>query len=94
MSKSHGQSQAAKHVKETASDAAGAAETLAGNIQQVASNTAEHLGDLASDLFDQGQDKASEVLETVSEHVQKNPGSSLLMAAGIGFLVGALLTKK
>jgi ElaB/YqjD/DUF883 family membrane-anchored ribosome-binding protein len=84
----------AEHLKETAADSADAADTLAGHIQQFASDTAEQVGQVASDLIERGEEKANEVLERAGEHVQEHPGSSLLIAAGIGFLIGTLMTQK
>ena len=61
----------------------------------VAKEAAKEKYDVAKDKVRYGYDKAKKDLdhltEDVNEYVRDNPGKSVLMAAGIGFVLGLLL---
>jgi ElaB/YqjD/DUF883 family membrane-anchored ribosome-binding protein len=75
-------------VKEQAASVAEQAGSIAGNVQQMASDAADRVRETASDVLAQGKARASDAMESVGDRVHEYPGSSLLVAAGIGFLVG------
>ena len=78
--------QAVGHVRDQASH-------VAGKISDAASQSYEHLRDTASDYYQQGREKAQHWQEAVEDYVTERPIKSLLIAAGIGALLGVLWKK-
>jgi ElaB/YqjD/DUF883 family membrane-anchored ribosome-binding protein len=66
------------------------AASMAGNIRDAATEQYEHLRDTASEYYDQGRRKAQEWQQGLEEYVQEQPIKSLLIAAGVGMLLGIL----
>jgi ElaB/YqjD/DUF883 family membrane-anchored ribosome-binding protein len=48
----------------------------------------ERARDTAAEYWEQGRAKAEEVTETVQTRVRENPMAAVLIAAGVGFLIG------
>lgn len=80
-----------------------AKENIDSNVNHI-SNKASHLvhegKKLAEDLYEDGikkidvaQKNAEEFSDELLEHVRENPLKSVLISAGIGFLLSALLKK-
>lgn len=66
--------------------------------KQKAEDIYKNAKDLAVNMYEEGKKKLSEVgteqcMKDLSAKVKENPLSSLLIAAGIGFLASALLKK-
>ena len=74
---------AASQVREQASQ-------VAGKISDAATQTYEHFRDTASDYYQQGREKAQHWQEEVENYVQDQPIKSLMIAAGVGVLLGIL----
>jgi ElaB/YqjD/DUF883 family membrane-anchored ribosome-binding protein len=74
---------AVSQLREKASD-------MAGSIRDAASEQYEHLRDTASEYYDQGRRKAQEWQQGLEQYVQDQPIKSLLIAAGVGMLLGIL----
>jgi ElaB/YqjD/DUF883 family membrane-anchored ribosome-binding protein len=74
---------AVNSVKETASN-------VAGKISDVASQSYDRFRDTASEYYQSGREKAQHWQEEVENYVQEQPIKSLLMAAGVGVLLGIL----
>lgn len=70
---------------------------LGANKLNAAKNKAEQLYNSAKengeDLISQAKDKIGEFEQTMNQHVRKNPGKSVLFAAGIGFILAQLLRR-
>jgi ElaB/YqjD/DUF883 family membrane-anchored ribosome-binding protein len=73
----------------------GTGSTLAQGFQEAgqaarryASEGVEKVRDTATDYWEQGRAKAEEVTETVQNRVRENPMGAILIAAGVGFLIG------
>lgn len=88
-------------VKETASRAKVVAKEKASRASEVAKEKAGRAGEVAKekygvavDSMKQGYDKVHKDLgkltDDVNEYVRHNPGRSVLMAAGLGFVIGLL----
>ena len=79
---------ATSKVKERAGQATTKVKEKAGQV----SVAAKERYDVAAERARQGYDKARKDLDTltqdVNEYVRDNPGKSVLIAAGIGFLIG------
>ena len=74
--------------------------TRKANISDAASDLLNEGKKLASDIYEDGMDKMSEAQRTAKEYsdellvsVQKNPLTSVLIAAGVGFILSSLLRK-
>jgi ElaB/YqjD/DUF883 family membrane-anchored ribosome-binding protein len=71
----------------------GAQET-AGKWTHKVQDNLESLTDTASGYAKQGREKAEALGRTVSGQVQERPVSALLLAAGLGFLLGVFLLRR
>jgi ElaB/YqjD/DUF883 family membrane-anchored ribosome-binding protein len=60
--------------------------TLAASVKRLAS---EQIGTSVDDV----QDKAKEKVDDLEGMIRRNPSQSALIAAGVGFLVGLILTR-
>ncbi len=74
---------AVSQVKETASN-------VAGKIGDAATQSYEHIRDTATDYYQQGREKAQHWQEEVENYVHEQPIKALLMAAGVGVLLGII----
>jgi ElaB/YqjD/DUF883 family membrane-anchored ribosome-binding protein len=77
-------------VASTVSQLRDKAADMAGNIRDKASEQYEHLRDTAGEYYEQGRRKAQEWQHGLEEYVQEQPIKSLLIAAGVGMLLGIL----
>jgi ElaB/YqjD/DUF883 family membrane-anchored ribosome-binding protein len=50
--------------------------------------------DTASDYMQKGKEQVSAMGDTLHDQIQDRPMSSVLIAAGVGFLLGVLLTRR
>jgi ElaB/YqjD/DUF883 family membrane-anchored ribosome-binding protein len=92
--KSHAVNRVHDTVREMKDTAVENAESTADTVKRVASDTADAVRERAADLMDHGKAKASEAADQVVDHVKEHTGSSLLIAAGIGFLLGLVLLRR
>lgn len=76
-------------------ESAGRAKEVAKEKAAQASETAKETYGVAVDNIKQGYDRVhkdmGKLTEDVNEYVRDNPGRSILIAAGLGFAIGALL---
>jgi ElaB/YqjD/DUF883 family membrane-anchored ribosome-binding protein len=87
-------SRAVNRVHEMTDTAADGAETVADTVKRVASDTADAVRERASDMLEDGNARASDAADQVAEHVKEHAGSSLLIAVGIGFLLGMIFGRR
>jgi ElaB/YqjD/DUF883 family membrane-anchored ribosome-binding protein len=90
-----------KHLKNEAASVAEHASALAQDVRDLGhaakrtvSDSADALRETANDYLEQGKTKAREAGEMVQEKVGEKPITSLLVAASIGFLIGALWVRR
>lgn len=83
------------------SHAGGAGSTIAQGFQdagqaarRMASEGVEKVRDTATEYWEQGRAKAEEVTETVQNRVRENPMAAILIAAGVGFLIGMACARR
>ncbi len=76
------------------------AENVKAHVGEAASDLLNEGKKLASELYSEGLNKVNEAEETIKtysdellKNVQKNPLTSVLIAAGVGFLLSAILKK-
>ena len=63
---------------------------VGGQVGDMAREQYEHLRESAQDYFEQGRAKAEEWTGNVESYVQEQPMKALLIAGGIGLLLGFL----
>ena len=74
---------AATQVKENIRD-------MGGQVRDAAQEKFDDLKQQASDYYDQGRDRAMEWEKNLEQYVQEQPIKSLLIAGGVGMLLGFL----
>jgi len=96
-SQKQGQDQAAggnaagvQQLKDTAAQVGQQVKDVAGQYRDQAREQYDNLRQQASDYYDQGRQQAAEWQEGVESYVQEQPVKALLIAAGVGMLLGIL----
>jgi ElaB/YqjD/DUF883 family membrane-anchored ribosome-binding protein len=84
------QSEAGGQMKETAQQVQQDLRDLGGQVRDVAEEKYQHLRDQASQYYQQGRQRAQEWEQGLEQYVQEKPIQSLLIAAGVGMLLGIL----
>ncbi len=80
---SHKRDEATARVRQTASDLKSAASEQATHARVRAAETGEHMQDMAEEYYSQAEDA-----------VRKQPAMAVGIAAGLGFLVGMMTTRR
>lgn len=80
-------------MKDQASQVAGQVRDMAGNVRDAAQEQYEHLRETAEQYYDQGRQKAQEWQQGLEEYVHEQPMKALLIAAGVGVLLGIIWKK-
>jgi ElaB/YqjD/DUF883 family membrane-anchored ribosome-binding protein len=62
--------------------------------KRIASDSVEAIRDTANDYLDQGKTKVRELGGTVQNKVQDQPLTAVLIAAAVGFLLGAVWVRR
>src|SRR5882757_9263135 len=88
-----GSTGATSQLRDQASQVAGQVKDMAGNVREAATEQYENLRDTATEYYDQGRQKAMEWQEGLEQYVQEQPVKALLIAAGIGALLGIIWKK-
>jgi ElaB/YqjD/DUF883 family membrane-anchored ribosome-binding protein len=63
---------------------------LGGQVRDAAREKYQHLSEQAQDYYQQGREKAQEWEEGLESYIQEKPLQAVLIAAGIGVLIGLL----
>jgi len=63
---------------------------MGGQIRDQASQAYDQLRDQAADYYEQGRQRAQEWEQGLEDYVQQKPIQSLMIAAGVGMLLGML----
>jgi ElaB/YqjD/DUF883 family membrane-anchored ribosome-binding protein len=94
MSNDQGQSgnqgSSTEQLKDKASAVGQSIRDVGGNIRDAANEQYENVRDQASQYYEQGRQKAEEWEHGVEQYIQEKPVQALLIAAGVGMLVGLL----
>lgn len=77
-------------VTETASQVGQNLRELGGQVRDVASQKYEELRGSATDYYQQGRERAQEWEHNIEDYVREKPLQAVLMAAGVGVLLGLL----
>jgi ElaB/YqjD/DUF883 family membrane-anchored ribosome-binding protein len=52
------------------------------------------LRERATDYVDQGRERVTELADTFEESIQERPLAAILIAAGVGFLLGCFIARR
>ena len=63
---------------------------LGGQVRDTAREKYQHLSEQAQEYYDQGREKAREWEQGLESYIQEKPLQSVLIAAGVGVLLGLL----
>ena len=63
---------------------------LSGQVRDTATQQYEQLRQQAGDYYEQGRQRAMEMEQSLEQYVQEKPIQSLLIAAGVGMLLGMI----
>jgi ElaB/YqjD/DUF883 family membrane-anchored ribosome-binding protein len=92
-----GQTGVGEQAKDKAKDVAGKAKEYTEEIKETAreqydnaKQQYEHLREQAGEYYERGRDAAVEWEQELENYVQDRPIQSLLVAAGVGFLLGMI----
>jgi ElaB/YqjD/DUF883 family membrane-anchored ribosome-binding protein len=77
-------------VRETAGQVQQNLRDLGGQMKSAAAEQYGHLRDQASDYYERGRQAAEEWEQSLEEYVHEKPIQSLMIAAGVGLLLGLL----
>lgn len=81
-------------ISERASAVAKDFQDVSTATRRMATDSVDALRQTANDLVDEGRTRARDVGEAVQAKVQEQPVKSMLIAAGVGFLVGVLFGRR
>ena len=67
---------------------------LGGQVRETATQQYDHLKEQAADYYAEGRERALEIEQTLEQYVQEKPIQALLMAAGVGIVLGWLWKRR
>jgi ElaB/YqjD/DUF883 family membrane-anchored ribosome-binding protein len=67
---------------------------LGGQVRDAAREKYQHLSEQAQDYYEQGKHKAQEWEEGLESYIQEKPLQAVLIAAGVGVLIGLLWKRR
>jgi len=83
-------SQAASKVKDAASQIGQSAREIGSQVRDAATEQYSQVRDRANEYYEQGRQKAQEWEQGLESYVHEKPMQALLVAAGVGLLLGIL----
>jgi ElaB/YqjD/DUF883 family membrane-anchored ribosome-binding protein len=90
MSDATGAASAADQIKESAQQVTENLRSIGSHARDAAGEKINDLKDQANQYYQQGRDHAQEWEKGLEEYVQEKPLQSLLIAAGVGLVLGLL----
>ncbi len=91
---SHSKRRSVDTVADRASTIAKDFHEVGGAAKRIATDSVDALRETAHRYLDEGRSRARHVGDDIQSRVQKQPVKSLLIAAGFGFLLGALWMRR
>jgi ElaB/YqjD/DUF883 family membrane-anchored ribosome-binding protein len=85
-----GQGAGAQQLRETAQQVQQGIRDMGSQVRDAAGEQYENLRSQASEYYDQGRQRAQEWEQGLEQYVQEKPIQSILIAAGVGMLLGIL----
>jgi ElaB/YqjD/DUF883 family membrane-anchored ribosome-binding protein len=78
------------NLRETASEVGQNLRNLGSQVREQAGEQFDQMRQQANDYYEQGRQRAMEMEQSLEEYVQEKPIQALLIAAGVGMLLGLL----
>jgi ElaB/YqjD/DUF883 family membrane-anchored ribosome-binding protein len=69
-------------------------EQIGGTAKDIAEDQLEHVGEIASEYYEQGRDKVHGVACACEQFIRDRPLRSVLVAVGIGWLLGGIWKRR
>ena len=69
-------------------------EQMGRTAKDIAEDQLEQVGEIASEYYEQGQDKVHGVACACEQFIRERPLSSVLMAGGVGWLLGRVWKRR
>ncbi len=79
-----------QQLREKASEVASNLRDMGSQVRDAATEQYQNIKESASEYYQAGRDKAAQWENQLEEYVRERPIKSLLMAAGVGVLLGIL----
>ena len=89
-----GEGQGQANISQTAADVQQNIRDLGGQIRDAATEKYGQLRDQATDYYQQGRERATEWEQGLEEYVRQKPLQSLMIAAGVGMLLGMIWKRR
>jgi ElaB/YqjD/DUF883 family membrane-anchored ribosome-binding protein len=67
---------------------------MGSSAKQMAQEQWDGMRDSMGQYYEQGRERAMELEQSLEQRIRERPMSSLLIATGVGFLVGMMLMRK
>ena len=83
-----------ENLQDVGSKAREVAQQAAGQVRDVAQERLGQLRNTAEEYYQMGRDRASDLERTLEERIREKPLNSVLMAAGLGVLLGIIWTRR
>ena len=80
----------AGNLRETASEVGENLRNIGSQVRDQATQQYENMRQQANEYYEQGRQRAMEMEQSLEEYVQEKPIQALLIAAGVGMLLGLL----
>jgi ElaB/YqjD/DUF883 family membrane-anchored ribosome-binding protein len=81
-------------IREKARDLSHDAQMLGAATRVAAAETVENLRTTAADYYEKGRERVTDLGHTVEDQIRRHPITSLLIASGIGFVIGYLASRR
>ncbi|MEX2142671.1 MAG: hypothetical protein WD894_25680 [Pirellulales bacterium] len=81
-------------VREKAGDIKSSLQDMGSTAKQMAQEQFEGVRDTMSTYYEQGRERAMDLEQSLENRVRERPISSILVATGLGFLIGMLWMRK
>jgi ElaB/YqjD/DUF883 family membrane-anchored ribosome-binding protein len=81
-------------LREKTSEIKSSLQEMGSSAKQMAQEQFEGVRDTMTGYYEQGRDRAMELEQSLEMRVREKPLSSILVATGLGFLIGMLWMRK
>jgi len=83
-----------ENMRDKASDIKSSLQEMGSSAKHMAQDQFEGMRDSLGEYYERGRERAMELEQTFENRIRERPLSSLLVATGVGFLLGMLLMRK
>jgi ElaB/YqjD/DUF883 family membrane-anchored ribosome-binding protein len=94
MNEGQGQQSGQANLRETAAEVKENLRDIGTQVRDQATQQYEQMRDQANQYYEEGRRRAMEMEQTLEQYVQEKPIQSLLIAAGIGMLLGMIWKRR